>query len=319
MRYRIVILSAALIVSSLAATALKAATVKNGCTAGPVSVSGSSNKVSIKGECYKAGHTIPTIVRYGYTQSDDAGALCGSVTGKTGRSFIPKIAGTYAVRVAITVGPAGKNTGIRPRKLTANLVLSDTQLQCGQVVVGHYPTIAQLCDFELDRQLYTPCGSVWQLDTSIPSQTSPMWSSKPRLKGLVVLAPSLISPSGNCQVKNALPASTNGTMMGQPQQAEYWHCSDGFSIFPRVDLQFIPTDGSPACTLSGLHDLLYGGEYTKFSLPPDSAQWGGELRIIWKMQANKDLDTYVNNADKSVTFSGGSGNACNELGVHNAG
>jgi len=292
-------------------------TIRNGCTAGPLTVARPSDTVSLtRGQCYKSGRPIATVVPYRYTQSDDEGVVCGSVSGKTGRSFTPRISGTYSVRATFTVTPKYKDSGIRPKSVSSQLLMSHSRLKCGKLDPANPPGFAQMCDYQFNdpQNPADNCGSVIKSANSTYMGNYPTWNSKPRVDGLTIKAPTFVSPSGRCTQMNQISQSRGFRWMGQPIFTAYWDCDDGLSIAPLVYLYYYGPGASSATCSFGERNLNLGGEYTQFTLPDVSTSWGGTLYVVWKMLVSYNQGPYVAHvfADKMIPLSGTT-DACAEL------
>lgn len=297
-----------------------------------------TNTVSMKGECFKAGHTILTVVKYSYQQTDYAGAECNSVSNKPGRSFIPQTKGTFYVLANFTVAPLYKSSGVKPRSTGwIQLKLGHWQLQCGKLDASSSPSPGSLCDFSLPHLPVSAslmqnsggnvandvCGQVTR-DHSYQGQI-PQWNGLPLIVGNSVFSPSIASPGGSCVVK---PQGPKGQWMAQTVQYETWVCAGGFVVAPMVTVYYYPPGSTAVCQgakarpsddfTAGEDTLFQGGEYAHFSLPADWQTWGGKLIIVYTSQIFDQGGLLTNRtigheyAGRTVNLSG-SANGCAEL------
>jgi hypothetical protein len=291
----------------------------SGCFVKAPSLNATKTKVVAGGYCLVRGKRMSATLKYGVSQEDSGRYPCGKTLTGSGSSA-PLSSGIYRATATFQAVSRTKVGGkyLRSKPVTKVFVIGGNDWQCGKLDPGNPPTASVMCDQRANPQILANCGRLFLMGTSGSSASFPMWGSMPLVVGQEVLAPSILSPSGSCRGRDAIPSSTKGTMMGLPVHADSWRCSDGWFVPPELSLYFYPSDGSASCSFVGRTSLLYGGELSRFSLPKDSADWGGQLNIVWRMQPNKGGDTASMISVKVISFHG-SNNACSELGVHNSG
>jgi len=289
----------------------RAVTSKNACYAGVPRLNAAKTRVVDSGYCVVNGKRVTASFRYGVSQADSYQNPCGKTLTGTGAAAV-LASGVYKVTATFQAVKLGA-TVIRSKPVTKSFVLGSRVLQCGKLDPNNTPLWPQVCDYPFNPADTTDvCGKIV---TDKPSGivNFPMWGSRPQVDGLTVRMPDLLTPSGGCKMKTQIPASKGFKLMGSPIFSAFYDCPDGFHLAPFVYIYYdAPGSSVTTCSLTD-KNIRGSNQLTQFTLPASSADWGGNLYVVWKMLIfNKDGLVAHIFSDKTITLKGNR-NACPQL------